>query len=475
MTARTSGTRKPNGRSSIFFSESDGKWHGWVVMGVKDDGSLDRRHREGKTETIVTRKVRELEAKRDAGKTDKPGRAPTVEAWMTTYLDDVAARKVAPNTLSSYWSDTRNWIFPHLGKHRLDRLQPEHLDKLYSAMLAAGKKPSHVLKVHRILSRALKIAMRREKVGRNVATLVDPPGADDTEIEPFTQAEARRVLDAASKRRNGGRWTVGLALGTRQGETLGLRWSYLVTTCGDCNRVAPLTTCWEASEAGCPECGGRVRFDARIWWQLVRQKWRHGCADVAACTEGKHRRHCRKDCPKAKRASGRPHTCIPADDARLCPKDCRRHAMTCPKRTGGGLVFRPPKGKSKRTIPLPVELVPILRAQRERQDAERRTAANIWEEFDVVFSQPNGKPVDPRDDWDDWRELLTAAEVRVARIHDGRHTAGTMLIEQGVHARTVQEILGHSDIRVTQRYTHVASPMAEDGMRRMGAALWGSS
>ncbi|WP_344887516.1 hypothetical protein [Actinomadura meridiana] len=37
-----------------------------------------------------------------------------------------------------------------------------------------------------------------------------------------------------------------------------------------------------------------------------------------------------------------------------------------------------------------------------------------------------------------------------------------------------QEILGHSDIRLTQRYTHVASPMAQESMERMGRALWGS-
>jgi site-specific recombinase XerD len=44
----------------------------------------------------------------------------------------------------------------------------------------------------------------------------------------------------------------------------------------------------------------------------------------------------------------------------------------------------------------------------------------------------------------------------------------------GVHIRTVQEILGHSDLRLTQRYTHVASPMAADAAERMGQALWGS-
>ncbi|GAA4223312.1 hypothetical protein GCM10022254_00220 [Actinomadura meridiana] len=48
------------------------------------------------------------------------------------------------------------------------------------------------------------------------------------------------------------------------------------------------------------------------------------------------------------------------------------------------------------------------------------------------------------------------------------------LIRQVDHAVGRQEILGHSDIRLTQRYTHVASPMAQESMERMGRALWGS-
>lgn len=445
MTERTGGSRKPNGRSSIY-EGADGKWHGWVTMGVKSDGSPDRRHRTGKSETEVTRKVRELEGKRDANKVDKPGRPPTVEAWITTYLNDIAGRELAPNTLASYWSAARKWIFPQIGKHRLDRLQPEHLDRVYSHMYAEDMASSYVLKVHRIISRALEVAVRRDKVARNVAKLIDAPGSSESEIEPLTQAEARRVLAAAEGLRNGARWSVGLALGLRQGETLGLRWKY-------------------------------VDLEARsirVWFQIGRVTWKHGCGDIAACTEAKHRRACPKNCPKAKRTSGRRHTCVPADAERLCPKDCKRHASTCPKRTGGGMVFRKPKGKSKRTIPIPVELVPILKAHRTRQKAERLAAANVWEDHDLVFSQPNGRPIDARRDWDDWKAILAAAKVRDARVHDGRHTAATLLIEQGVHVRTVQEILGHSDIRLTQRYTHVATPMAEDGMKRMGTALWGT-
>jgi integrase len=417
--------RKPNLRSSIY-QGADGFWHGWVTVGLKSDGSPDRRHRKGKTEAEVTRRVRDLEKQRDTGRTDKPGRKPTVAEWMTTYLDTICARlvstgKMAPRTLDDYRSKNRNWITPHLGKHRLDRLQPDHLDTLYTAMAEAGKAESHILKVHRILSRALTIAMRRDKVGRNIATLIDAPGSGDVEIEPLTQAEARRLLAAAERRRNGIRWTVGLALGLRQGEALGLRWKYIDQDTGQ----------------------------VKVWWQLQRTTWQHGCHDPVACTDGKHRARCQKGCLK--------------------------HASRCPKRHGGGLVFRPPKGKSKRTIPLPPQLVPLLEAHREVQEIERMVAGKRWTEHDLVFSRPDGTPTHPRDDWGDWKALLADADVRDVRIHDGRHTAGTLLIAMGVHVRTVQEILGHADIRTTQRYTHVASPMAKDAANQMGQALWGPS
>lgn len=427
------GRRVPNGRSSIYLG-ADGRWHGWVTVGVKDDGSPDRRHRTGRTEQEVSRKVRELERLRDAGNAPRAGRAPTLAEWMTVYLDTIAVRTLAPKTWDGYWSLARNWIVPHLGRHRLDRLQPEHLDRLYTAMTDAGKAPSHVLKVHRVISRALEIAVRRGKVGRNVAKLVDAPSAGEVEITPLDLAEARRILAVVRDRRNGVRWSVGLALGLRQGEALGLRWRYVDLD------------------------GGTIR----VWWQLQRITWQHGCTDPAACATGRHREPCPKTCTRHRRG------CPPP-----CPKGCVRHASTCPQRRRGGLVFREPKGRSKRVVQIPPELVPQLWAHREAQLRERSASDDRWQDHDLVFCQPNGAPVDGRRDWQEWSEILRAAGVRHVRVHDGRHTAGTLLVEQGVHVRVVQEILGHSDIRVTQRYTHVASPVAQDAAERMGRALWG--
>jgi len=100
-------------------------------------------------------------------------------------------------------------------------------------------------------------------------------------------------------------------------------------------------------------------------------------------------------------------------------------------------------------------------------------ASEAWTDMDLVFCQPNGRPIDTRTDWQDWKDLLAEAGVRDARVHDGRHTAATLLLEQGVDVRVVHQILGHSQLSQTQRYTHVTSELAKDATDRMGDALWG--
>ena len=69
--------------------------------------------------------------------------------------------------------------------------------------------------------------------------------------------------------------------------------------------------------------------------------------------------------------------------------------------------------------------------------------------------------------------MLSPAPRSDARVHDARHTAATLLIEQGVHIRVVQEILGHTRVTTTERYTHVATLQMRDASERMGEALWG--
>ena len=119
--------KRASGESSIYRDE-DGRWHGFVSMGLKENGRRDRRHVSGARRADVVAKVRVIEANRNAGLVDAAGRAPMVGEWLDHWLDNIASRRVRARTLESYSSTVRLHLRPCVGHHRLDRLQPEHLD-----------------------------------------------------------------------------------------------------------------------------------------------------------------------------------------------------------------------------------------------------------------------------------------------------------------------------------------------------------
>jgi integrase len=441
------GTRRGN-RESWVPDEPNarGYYEAFVTMGTKPDGRPDRRHVERKSKAARNKAVRELERKRDAGIAGKAGRARTVQEMLTRHLAVVLPQRGrAPLTIRSYESLCREHIYPLWGGQKIDRLLPEHIEDGYAAMLDGRLSAGSVRKIHAILSSAYEIEVRRGNVARNPCKLVEAPQLGQARKTALSARQARSVLTAAAKRRNTSRWSVGLACGLRQGEALGLRWAFTDLDAGEMH----------------------------VWWQLQRLPWRHGCADVAKCAEGRHRRPCPRKCPKAARKSGRRHVCVPDGAPRLCKPGCAGHAAQCPQRRGGGLVFREIKERRRKTVPLPAELVAALRKHRAAQSRERLAAANVWEDHDLVWCQENGRPIDSRADWQEWAGILAEAGLPHAGVHTMRHSAATIALDEGVALAVVQELLGHSDIRVTREYTHVSSPLAHDGAQRVGTALFG--
>ncbi|MFK0281918.1 tyrosine-type recombinase/integrase [Streptomyces sp. NPDC090499] len=217
-------TRQPNGRSSIY-QGNDGKWHGRVTVGVRDDGSPDRRHVERKTRAEVTAAVRELEKQRDAKTLAKPGKPWTVKAWLTHWVETIAPLAVNENTMVGYGVAVRKHLIPALGAHRLDKLRPEHIERFYGSMQADGRKAGTIHQIHRTFRTALNEAVRRGHLGRNPVQLAKAPRLQEEEVEPYTVEEVQRLLQTADNCRNSARWAVALALGLRQGEALGLKWA----------------------------------------------------------------------------------------------------------------------------------------------------------------------------------------------------------------------------------------------------------
>lgn len=224
MTEPKKRTRQPNGRSSIYLGK-DGKWHGRVTVGVRDDGKPDRRHVERKTRAEATEAVRELERQRDTGKVRKPGKRWTVGEWLTHWVENIAPLAVNENTMVGYGVAVRKHLVPGLGAHRLDRLEPERIERFYWLMQQRGARPATAHQAHRTFRTALNEAVRRGHITENPVRLAKAPRLDDEEVEPYTVEEVQRLLAQAQEGRNAARWAIALALGLRQGEALGLKWT----------------------------------------------------------------------------------------------------------------------------------------------------------------------------------------------------------------------------------------------------------
>lgn len=91
--------------------------------------------------------------------------------------------------------------------------------------LEAGLSPRSVQSVHAILRRALGTAEKWGLASRNVARLVDPPRVCRDEVRCLDVDQARAFLAAIRGHRLEGLFTTAVAIGLRQGEALGLRWS----------------------------------------------------------------------------------------------------------------------------------------------------------------------------------------------------------------------------------------------------------
>lgn len=114
-----------------------------------------------------------------------------------------------------------------------------------------------------------------------------------------------------------------------------------------------------------------------------------------------------------------------------------------------------------------------LTEHRDQQAKERITAGQLWRGSPCVFTSPIGTPVDPRNDFREFRKLLARAGLPPVRLHDLRHTAASLLLAQQVPARVVMEILGHSHIALTMNtYSPLAPEVPREAADRMTRMLW---
>jgi len=98
---------------------------------------------------------------------------------------------------------------------------------------------------------------------------------------------------------------------------------------------------------------------------------------------------------------------------------------------------------------LPINLTASAVFDRRKVYRDENCPASPW-----VFSKRNGDRLRYPDNA--FRDAVAASGLKDFCIHDLRHTFASWLVSEGVELIKVRDLLGHSSIRMTERYAHLA-------------------
>lgn len=128
-----------------------------------------------------------------------------------------------------------------------------------------------------------------------------------------------------------------------------------------------------------------------------------------------------------------------------------------------GTVKGYPKGKSRRSVPIPGWLRETLEALIDRQgepghSCGLRHSSSVRCRSGLVIPAPEGGAMDGHNfGRRDWADAVVLAGVGHVRLHDLRHTYASWLVQDGISLQEVQRLLGHASIVTTQRYAHLGT------------------
>lgn len=413
--------KRPTGTNGLYYIKSRK-----LYRAVADDGFWPDGRR--KQISVMSKTRAEAEAKLLAklAETEEFGapldKRTTVATWSTTWLETVCRPHMTPNGLKAYESITRKWIVPTIGTKVVATIKPSDVRLVVKAISDAGLSSSTGLKAYNILSKMLESARADGMSKKNVAKDVIKPKAAVSEVGALTAEQALAILRTAQTEVDGTRWWVAILSGLRQGERLGAQ-------IADLDLDAGLLT---------------------VSWALTEVTSEHGCGGTCGKTRG-------ASCPSAR---------LKLPDGFVY------------RQLAGRLVLKRPKSGKVRTVPIPLILVGMFRDY-------LAATAHLPNPHGLIWRNADGSPIIGKQDEQDWRDLLVRAGQITGQqalppreredgitdppgAHTARHTTATVLMELGVDAKIIGEIVGHQSAKTTRGYQHVSTAAATDAAQRIG-------
>jgi integrase len=304
----------------------------------------------------------------------------TVSQYLDTWMEG-ATRELRDSSKRSY-SDALRPVRERLGLIPMQKVTKADIERMVTWMQTQGRlrggKPGTGLGPRSVrltlgrLTAAFEMATLEGLIPRNVAKLVKPPKYEPGEPETWSQTEVRKFLGKAKTDRLHAAWRLSL-YGLRRGEVLGLRWA------DDINFGSFEKPCRPHAERWCVPCYGSG-------------------------------------------STYKPAT-VSVQQARVLVE--------------GKIMVVPPKSRNGfRTLPLDVAVAGALRTLKVAQLAEKLAAGGAYVDSGYVVVDELGEPVHPEWYSDEFRRLSKRASVKTIVLHEGRHTALSLMRRQACRSRS---------------------------------------
>lgn len=139
----------------------------------------------------------------------------------------------------------------------------------------------------------------------------------------------------------------------------------------------------------------------------------------------------------------------------------------------GKLVIAAPKTRaSAGWVGLSTRMVTVLERQRATQGQERALWGEAYEHNNLVFARENGAMLRPEYILKRFRALSTDAGLPTCRLHDLRHLAASLMLQNGVPLPLVSKTLRHSQVSITaDLYGHLSPEAAHAAADTLGGVL----
>lgn len=138
-------------------------------------------------------------------------------------------------------------------------------------------------------------------------------------------------------------------------------------------------------------------------------------------------------------------------------------------KNGSNIVIQSTKTvKSNRIVTIPLFLSKKLKQHKLKQNELKLKLGNLYQDNNLVFCTKRGNYLSSFFVRKKFKEILVNNNLEDRKFHDLRHTYATRLFELGESPKTVQELLGHSNISTTMNiYTHVMDSMKEKATSKL--------